>query len=201
MILILHHSGKGGAGPRGTSAIRDMCSFSMNFEIPSPKSPYNPLTTRVLTFKKHRFGLTNHQVTAHLKDDDTIRLTYQGAVDAECKGASVQDRVRIVLTKDINKVWTVEGLTQDQFVSGGKDAVRKALQRLDREGLASRTGSTDGGRGKTNQWRAAGSGPLYKSSKSSQYPKLAGTTTKITGKEVVPPPELSQFKEATEFWT
>jgi len=201
MILILHHSGKGGSGPRGTSAIRDMCSFSMNFEIPTAKSPYNPLTTRVITFKKHRFGLTNHQVTAALKDDDTIRLTYQGAVDAECKGASVQDRVRIVLTKDSNKVWTVEDLSQDQFVSGSKEAVRKALQRLDREGLAARTGSSEGGRGKTNHWRAAGTGPIYKSFISSQYPKSTGTTGKITGKEVVPTPDLSQFQESLDKWT
>ena len=200
LILILHHSGKGGSGPRGTSAIRDMCSFSMNFEIPSVKSPYNPLTTRVITFKKHRFGLTNHQVTALLKDDDTIRLTYQGAVDSECRGASVQDRVRMVLTKDINKSWTVEELSQDQFVSGSKEAVRKGLQRLSREGLASRVGSTDGGRGKTNQWRASGSGPLYKSFKSSQYPKPVGTTNKLSENQVVPTPDLSQFKEVADSW-
>ena len=193
MILILHHSGKAGSGPRGTSAIRDMCSFSMNFEIPAAKSPYNPLTTRVITFKKHRFGLTNHQVTACMKDDGTINLTYQGAVDAECKGASVQDRVRITLTKDVNKVWTVEDLSQEQFICGSKDAVRKALQRLDREGLATRTGSSDGGRGKTNQWKAAGTGPIYKSFVSSQYPKSIGTTEEKTEKELVPTSELSQL--------
>tara|TARA_B100001113_G_scaffold79161_2_gene62213 strand:- start:1556 stop:2230 length:675 start_codon:yes stop_codon:yes gene_type:complete len=195
MILILHHSGKGGSGPRGTSAIKDMCSFSMNFEVPSAKSPYNPLTTRVITFKKHRFGLTNHQITASMKDDDTIRLMYQGAVDAECKGASVQDRVRIALTKDIKKVWTVEDLSQDQFVSGSKEAVRKALQRLDREGLAKRIGGKDGGRGRTNQWIAAGTGPLYKSFISSQYPKSIGTTNKISENPVVPTPVLSQLNE------
>ena len=198
MILILHHSGKGGSGPRGTSAIKDMCSFSMNFEVPSAKSPYNPLTTRVITFKKHRFGLTNHQITASMKDDDTIRLMYQGAVDAECKGASVQDRVRIALTKDIKKPWTVEDLSQDQFVSGSKEAVRKALQRLDREGLAKRIGGKDGGRGKTNQWIASGIGPLYKSFISSQYPKSIGTTKKISENPVVPTPDLSQLNEVEE---
>ena len=59
-------------------------------------------------------------------------------------------------------------------------------------------GGKDGGRGKTNQWIAAGTGPLYKSFISSQYPKSIGTTNKISENPVVPTPDLSQLNEVVQ---
>ena len=194
MMLVLHHSGKGGSGPRGTSALKDMCSFSLNFEKPGPKSKNCSANTRVIHFMKHRFGLTNHCIRADLQPDGSVNLNYLGVIDTEQKGSSIQDRIRLVLSKNPEVSWTVEALSRHKCIdTAEKDTVRKALSRLKRQGLAKRSKSVAGS---AAEWVCDGVYPLYKSSDSSQPPVIESTTTKKVGTPIVPPPTLSHPKKA-----
>ena len=151
MIMVLHHSGKGAGGARGTSALGDMTSFTADFEIPGDKSDFNKLTTRVMTFQKHRMGLKGHQVAVMRNDDDTVKLHYLGAPSNESV-ATVQDRVRLLLHRNPKKSYTVQGLAENNLISGKEAAVKKALQRLQRLGEVQKAGMKDGAR----LWSAAG---------------------------------------------
>ena len=194
MMLVLHHSGIGGSGPRGTSALKDMCSFSLNFEKPGPKSKNCSANTRFIHFMKHRFGLTNHCIRADLQPDGSVNLNYLGVIDTEQKGSSIQDRIRLVLSKNPEVSWTVEALSRHKCIdTAEKDTVRKALSRLKRQGLAKRSKSVAGS---AAEWVCDGVYPLYKSSDSSQPPVIESTTTKKVGTPIVPPPTLSHPKKA-----
>ena len=141
MILVIHHSGHNRSGARGTSAITDMVTFSMNFLIPDGKGPHDPARDRLVVFTKHRFGLKNHAFKAQLRDDSKVTLEYVGPLDQENAPTSVQDRVRHFLSGSERRDWTLEELEDIAVIQGSKEAIKKALNRLEREGLVCKTGS------------------------------------------------------------
>ena len=89
---------------------------------------------------------------AMLQDDGTVQLNYIG-IPAEKTASSVQDRVRLKMHRSPKEQFTIEELANSSHVSGSKEAVRKAIQRLIRHGLAVKT---SGGKGRTTTYQAAG---------------------------------------------
>ena len=156
MIMVLHHSGKASGGARGTSALGDMTSFTADFEIPGDKSDFNKLTTRLITFQKHRMGLKGHQMAAMLQEDSTVKLHYLG-VPSDQAASTVQDRVRLLLHRNPKKSYTIQELAANNLVSGKEDAVKKALQRLERLNVVQVAGHKEGVSGRPPKlWGAAG---------------------------------------------
>lgn len=166
MILVIHHSGHNRNGARGTSAITDMVTFSMNFVIPDGKSQHDPARDRLVVFTKHRFGLKNHAFKARMRDDDRIDLTYLGQLDQENAPTSVQDRVRHFLSRSERRDWSLEELEHIDVIRGSKEAIKKALNRLEREGLVAQTGTRrkEGKAGRPSALWGSASTVLYKES-------------------------------------
>jgi len=204
MIYVIHHSGHARGGARGTSALGDMTSFTADFDEPGKDSGYSPLTSRVLTFRKHRFGLKDHQMLVKLQDDQTIRLQYLG-VPQEKTASSVQDRVRLKLHRAPTKEFTIEELSLSSQVSGSKEAVRKAVQRLIRHGLARKC---RGGKGKTSTYAADGvvpgkfgqKDPLLSVSAVPSSETSQSTTAVSPGTNPCLISPLSQVQDFDAFW-
>lgn len=135
MIIVLHHSGHGRDGARGTSSLGDMTSFAANFTEPAKDSTYNPLTTRVMTFTKHRFGLAGRRLLCNLQADNTIKLWYEGEQDTE-QPATVQDRIRLHFMRKPNQGFTVNQLVGVAHLACNRDNAKKAIQRMIRQGTA-----------------------------------------------------------------
>ena len=173
MIFVIHHSGHGRGGARGTSALGDMTSFTADFDVPGKDSNFSPLTTRVMTLRKHRFGLKDHQLLAMLQDDGTVDLNYIG-IPAEKTASSVQDRVRLKLHRAPKEAFTVDDLASSAQVAGSKDAVRKAIHRLIRHGLVVKA---SGGKGRTTTYQAAGVVAGFPSKEQKSPNKIVPTVT------------------------
>ena len=206
MIFVIHHSGKGGSGARGTSALGDMTSFTADFDVPGKDSNFSPLTTRVMTLRKHRFGLKDHQLLATLQDDGTVQLNYIG-IPAEKTASSVQDRVRLKMHRSPKQAFTIDDLATSPQVAGSKEAVRKAIQRLIRHGLAVKTA---GGKGRTTTYQADGVVAGF-SSKGQDAPNkivsavpLPSESQSTTGEtkcdKPCPTNALSHLDAADKFW-
>ena len=190
MIMVLHHSGKGAGGARGTSALGDMTSFTADFEIPGEKSDFNKLTTRLMTFQKHRMGSKGHQMAVTLQEDGTVKLSYLG-LPSEQSVATVQDRVRMMLHRNPTKSYTVQELATNNLVSGKEESVKKALHRLERLKEVQNVGTKPVGNGRPAKlWAAAGVVTGWSSNKSvSEVPKegkTLGTTMDSNGKTTIP---------------
>ena len=151
MILVIHHSGHSRAGARGSSAIGDMTSFVTNFSVPSDKSSFNPVNQRLINFQKHRFGLKDHCIVCTLEQDQTVSLKYVGAT-GENSATTIQDRIRMRLSRSPGRSYTVEELAACSIIDGSKEAVKKALQRLKRQGQAEPRGKRD----RRTLWGSAG---------------------------------------------
>jgi hypothetical protein len=200
MILVIHHSGHGRAGARGTSALGDMTSFGMNFETPGEKSGKNPVNQRILTFTKHRFGMQGHQIVCTLGGDSTVRLHYIGANASE-KAATVQDRIRLKLQRHPEQDFTLDDLANDAVICGSEDACKKAVQRLIRLGQCEKRGSRPSPSGKRPRtlYGSKGVSPLRGVSKGSyisvsDVPKCSkppGTTEENEGTGGCPEMDLS----------
>ena len=151
MIIVLHHSGHARDGARGTSSLGDMTSFAANFTEPGKEDKHNPLTSRLMTFSKHRYGLKDRQLLCNLQDDGTVKLHYLG-LKKENAPATAQDRIRLHLMKHPAERFTVNELANKPTLACTKDAARKALQRMVRHGTAKRAGK----RGQETLYQANG---------------------------------------------
>lgn len=200
MILVIHHSGKDKAGARGTSAIVDMVSFVLDFMEPDEKSGHDPVSERLMVFKKHRFGLKGHAFKAKLRDDARADVVYLGPLDQERVPASVQDRVRHFLSSSERRDWTIDELEDQAVIRGSREAIKKALQRLEREGLVAQTGKRPSGKaGRPSSTWGASNGVLYKESFLSKKPLLPSDTKGLQKRQgSSPKPIVPLISEGSE---
>ena len=213
MIIVLHHSGHGRDGARGTSSLNDMTSFAADFKEPGPKDTCNPVTSRLMVFTKHRYGLKGRSLRCTLQDDGTVKLHYLGLQDHNAP-ATAQDRIRLYLMKNPAKKFTASELADKPTLSCNKDAAKKALQRMVRHGTAQKAGK----RGKETLYQANGvaAGWISGASQGSQSApepsresrlvpeneKTQAVTGESTGTSPVPDKDLSHLGDRMDdgFW-
>ena len=213
MIIVLHHSGHGRDGARGTSGLNDMTSFAADFKEPGPKDTCNPVTSRLMVFTKHRYGLKGRSLRCTLQDDGTVKLHYLGLQDHNAP-ATAQDRIRLYLMKNPAKKFTASELADKPTLSCNKDAAKKALQRMVRHGTAQKAGK----RGKETLYQANGvaAGWISGASQGSQSApepsreshlvpeneKTQAVTGESTGTSPVPDKDLSHLGDRMDdgFW-
>ena len=210
MIIVLHHSGHGRDGARGTSSLGDMTSFAADFKEPGKDDPHNHLTSRLMTFTKHRYGLKGRQLLCNLQDDGTVKLHYLGLKN-DTAPATAQDRIRLHLMKNPTQKFTARELEAKPTLSCTAESAKKALQRMVRHGTAKKVGKR--GRETTYQANGVAAGWISGSSQGSQSEpeasreshsvpiseKTQAMTGESTGTTPVPPEDLSHL-DYTSKW-
>ena len=213
MIIVLHHSGHGRTGARGTSGLNDMTSFAADFTEPGKDDTHNPLTSRLMTFTKHRYGLKGRQLLCNLQDDGTIKLHYLGMKN-DSAPATAQDRIRLYLMKNPTKSFTATELANKPTLSCTQESAKKALQRMVRHGTAKKCGKRGretlyGANGVAAGWVSGASqvrNGETNSSRESHFVPISEETQAMTGESTgtspVPDRDLSQLDDRMDdgFW-
>jgi len=198
MIIVLHHSGHGREGARGTSSLNDMTSFAANFQEAKDTDNCNPATTRIMTLTKHRFGLAGRRLFCSLQGDGTVKLVYK----AEAPGvvpATVQERIRLHFMHKPANGFTVNELVENKLLNCTRENTKKAIQRMIRQGTAEVKGMDGkeklyGAKGVVSGW-VSGDSPSRSISVSPIPSTSTGTTEEIAGTEGVPGTQLSPMTQ------
>ena len=145
-IIIIHHANKQG-GFRGTSAIRDAVDEVWALKRPSDRQQEAVgANARLIGIEKSRSGRGGSSLLLKIDEDLCFNLTdYTPEIDPTETGPSgITDRVLARLRTAYPEGRTRVELNADPIVGGRVTAIRKALQRLEKRGLISVSGKTQG---------------------------------------------------------
>jgi hypothetical protein len=134
-ILLIHHSNKSG-GFRGTTAIRDAVDEVWGLRRPNTeqKETYGS-NCRFVSVEKSRTGRDGSKLRLTLEDDLTFSLEDFDETGVAAGPASITDRVLARLRAVYPAGRTRSELNADAQCGGSVEAIRKALQRLDKRRL------------------------------------------------------------------
>ena len=134
-ILLIHHSNKSG-GFRGTTAIRDAVDEVWGLRRPNneQKETYGS-NCRFVSVEKSRTGRDGSKLRLTLEDDLTFSLEDFDETGVAAGPASITDRVLARLRAVYPAGRTRSELNADAQCGGSVEAIRKALQRLDKRRL------------------------------------------------------------------
>ena len=145
-IIIIHHANKQG-GFRGTSAIRDAVDEVWALRRPTERQQEAVgANARLIGIEKSRSGRGGSSLLLKIDEDLCFCLSdYAPEIDPTETGPSgITDRVLARLRTAYPEGRTRIELNADPIVGGRVTAIRKALQRLEKRGLISVSGKTQG---------------------------------------------------------